>query len=133
MKWYFASRTKHKELIIGYSEKLTAVGEEVVSDWVYVENLLPYTSNVERAEKLSQEVVSSILVCDIFVLISDEGGTDMFVELGTALAKVTCKASSIRIYIIGEQGKRSLMQLHPAVIHIATIEDCLELEKIHLK
>ena len=124
MKWYFASRVRHQENLKKVAEFLKLQNQEFLSDWVFAESLKPYHDNISEVSKLANTVVSAILESDIFVLISDPEGTDMFVELGIALA------SNARIYIVGEHGKRSLMQLHPAIIHIEKLEDIFEKEEI---
>jgi len=64
---------------------------------------------------------------DVFVLISDEAGTDMFVELGIAIAQ-WMQNKKMRIYIVGKHNKRSLMHLHPAINHVNRIEEIFEKE-----
>lgn len=128
MKWYFASRVKHKQALVSLSEFLKSKGEIVLSEWVYKDSLKPYEENINAVQELSKEVVQSILQTDIFVLISDKEGTDMFVELGVALASQI--TSSCKIYIIGQYSKRSLMQLHPNVRHVHSIKDLLIEEQI---
>ena len=130
MKWYFASRTRHQKKIHALSEFLKKQGEEIVSDWIYTDSqtLMPYTENLAASQDLSERIVTSILDCDNFVLISDPEGTDMFIELGIALARTASKSPSI--YIIGKYSKRSLMQLHPSTIHLETIEELFKQHQI---
>jgi len=78
---------------------------------------------------LSKEVVDSLLDADIFVLISDPEGTDMFIELGVCLAKSTT-SKNIKIYIVGEHSKRSLMHLHPSIIHMDNMTEIFDREGI---
>ena len=129
MKWYFASRTKHQQKVAELSRFLVKAGEMVLSDWVYAEPLQPYEENMDKALALSREVVKSILNTNIFVLISDPEGTDMFAELGIALAKNEVSHNA-RIYIVGKHSKRSLMQLHPSIIHVPDIQNIFEKEGI---
>jgi hypothetical protein len=56
----------------------------------------------------------------------------MYIELGVAFAKQAV-SSDIKIYIIGDQGSRSLMQLHPSIIHVDNLEDVFNMEKIEYK
>ena len=128
MKWYFASRMKHRSKISDISKFLKDRGEIVISEWVYKDSLKPYEENISKIQPFSKEVVSSLLDTDIFVLISDSEGTDMFVELGICLAK-NALLKNIKIYIVGEYSKRSLMQLHPSIIHVKNIEELFNYEK----
>ena len=129
MKWYFASRIRHKNLLLEVCEFLQDRGEIIASDWIYQDSLKPYDLNLPKVQPFSQEVVKNILAADIFVLISDPEGTDMFIELGIALAKNNINSNN-KIYAVGEHSKRSLMQLHPAIIHVPTLEELFKQEGI---
>ena len=129
MKWYFASRVRHKNLLLEVSKFLEDKGEVVVSDWIHQGSLKPYDLNLSKVQPFSREVAKNILEADIFVLISDAEGTDMFIELGIALAKNTITQNN-KIYAVGEHSKRSLMQLHPAIIHVPTLVELFKKEKI---
>jgi hypothetical protein len=89
MKWYFASRVRHRTALAQISNFLKNKGEDVVSDWIYFESLKPYTENMERCGEIAGNVTDTLITTDIFVLISDPEGTDMFVELGICLGKNT--------------------------------------------
>lgn len=126
MKWYFASRVRHQEKLKKIAEFLKSHNQDFLSEWVFAESLKPYHENISEVSKLANAVVSAISESDIFILISDQEGTDMFVELGIALA------SNARIYIVGEHGTRSLMQLHPRIIHTENLKKVFEQENIAL-
>ncbi|HEY9481203.1 MAG TPA: hypothetical protein VIR98_03185 [Candidatus Paceibacterota bacterium] len=132
MKWYFASRVRHQSKIIEISRFLVDLGETVVSDWVHKGSLKPYSENLSEVQIFSEEVVRSLLSADIFVLISDPEGTDMFVELGVCLAHNSLTQKP-RIYIVGEHSKRSIMQLHPSVIHAKDIIEVFKFEGIETR
>ncbi|MDB4984455.1 MAG: hypothetical protein JWM20_634 [Patescibacteria group bacterium] len=132
MKWYFASRVRHTENLVKASEFLVSQGQEIVSTWIYGKSLKPYHEHVQEAQQVGSENLQAILETDIFVLISDAEGTDMFVELGAALACATERPGSIRIYNVGEYSKRSLMQVHPAIIHVSSMEDVFVNEGINI-
>ncbi len=123
MKWYFASRTRHQAKLKTLCDFLKSKGEVITSDWIYTDaqTLMPYTEHLVETQNLSERIVKSILECDNFVLISDPEGTDMFIELGIALGRTISNTPSI--YIIGKYAKRSLMQLHPSIVHLETMEE----------
>jgi hypothetical protein len=125
MKWYFASRTRHKEKLITIRKHMEAVGEVVLSDWVYFEGILPFSENGEKVKNAALQCSESASNADIFVLISDPEGTDMFVEFGIALA-----AKHTTIYIVGPYAKRSLMQFHPRVKYAISLEEVFDAENI---
>ncbi len=122
MKWYFASRQKHKQAIRGIIKILKENNQNIVFDWTELGKIKPYSCNRGICGELSNKISLALLDAEIFVLISDKRGTDMFVELGIAIAN-WLKNKGIRIYIVGEWNKRSLMQLHPAIIHVNNLRD----------
>ncbi|HEY0010919.1 MAG TPA: hypothetical protein VGB97_03360 [Candidatus Paceibacterota bacterium] len=129
MNWYFASRVRHQPKLLQVAEFLKATGHTFSADWVYQDSLKPYEENLNRVQALATQVVESVLTTDVFVLISDPGGTDMFVELGVMLARSEA-ANSVRIYIIGGHSKRSLMQLHPSINHAKDLSEVFVREGI---
>jgi hypothetical protein len=130
MKWYFASRVRHKEKMILISRFLDEKGEKLVSNWIYEASLKPYHKNIESVQRMASQVISSIMSTDIFVLVSDPEGTDMFIELGACLARISTSSKIPRIYIIGEHSKRSLMQLHPSINHLKNMKEVFKRENI---
>ena len=126
MKWYFASRTRHTQKLVVISKFLERKGETILSDWIYIGMLTPFEEHKQKVQEVAVHDIKAILGSDIFVLVSDPEGTDMFVELGVALAKHTAQLQHIQIYIVGEHSKRSLMQLHPAVRHASTLQEVFD-------
>jgi len=122
MKWYFASRTKHRELVKNISNILEKQGHEIVFNWTVLEGLVPYNQNIKKCNETAQKISSAIPKADVFVLISDSEGTDMFVELGMAIANYE-QNKKTKIYIVGEHNKRSLMHLHPSITHLDSLKD----------
>lgn len=125
MKWYFASRTRHQKALRKVVQFLEDKDEKVTSEWLHNEILdVSYVDNLEETQSFAKEITSSLLETDVFVMISDAAGTDMFIELGV------CLGLGKKTYIVGEHSKRSLMQLHPKIKHKNTIKDVLEAEGI---
>ena len=133
MKWYFASRTRHQKKLASISRQLERQGEHIESSWVYIEDkLIPFHEHLEAVRELAKTDITGVLNSDILVLISDPAGTDMFAELGAALAKHAQSPESIRIYIVGEHARRSLMQLHPSITHMETLKEVFEKEGVNV-
>lgn len=129
MKWYFASRTRHRETIAKVTKFLEEQHQSVMSDWVFQYPPKPFHEHLQETHALANSIVDSILQADIFVLISDPEGTDMFIELGIAIAQQK-QLPNMRIYIIGEHNKRSLMHLYPTIIHTDSLAEVFERESI---
>jgi hypothetical protein len=92
--------------------------------------LKPFEENLEKVRAASAHCTEGILESDIFVLISDPEGTDMYAELGVALAENTRAHGRPRIYVVGEHGRRSVMQLHPAVTHVDALQAVFQKEGV---
>ena len=84
MKWYFASRQRHRDRIKEITKLLEENNQDIVSDWINFPSLYPYHENAEECRKIAEKIGNSIRNIDVFVLISDAGGTDMFIEIGRA-------------------------------------------------
>ena len=119
MKFYFASRIKNKEKILKISEVLKKNKHSVVSSWLQTPSLKPYEKNKKSCKLMAKKIEHEIKKSDVFVLISDRAGTDMFVELGIAISL------NKKIYIIGKWNKRSLMHFHPLINHISSVKELL--------
>ena len=130
MRWYFASRMRHKEKLVKVASYLKDKGEEVISNWLREGSLKPYHENLEKVQNVATQITTNLAKADIFVLISDPEGTDMFIELGFCLAKNQIVPESVKIYIVGEYSKRSLMQLHPAIVHVADLCELFKRENV---
>jgi len=127
MKWYFASRTRHQESISKINKVLLNNGHSVVFDWTELGVLKPFEENVHSCKTIAEDISRSIPHADIFVLISDAAGTDMFVELGIAIAQWT-EYKKTKIYVVGKHNKRSLMHFHPSIIHADSLKEVLNKE-----
>jgi hypothetical protein len=132
MKWYLASRIKQKDLVQNITKALVMSGEIVAYEWANLGSLKPYVENEKQSALIAKEIAKSFKGIDIFVLISDEAGTDMFVELGLAISE-SLRNEKMRIYIVGKYNDRSLMHFHPAITRVATIEDVFKKELIDIK
>jgi hypothetical protein len=122
MKFYVAARFGKKEEVKRIYEMLMGLGQEIVYDWTEEDPVKPYGENEELANEISVRMINASESCDVFVLISDEAGTDMYGELGSAITS----EKPGRIYVIGDFLDRSKLFFHPNVKRMKTIEDVLE-------
>jgi len=127
MKWYFASRTKHKDFINKIINFIKLNNHSVVYDWSKLENLEPYNENSEKSSNIAMEISKELKNVDIFVLISDENGTDMFIELGIVIGN-WLQNEKIRIYSVGKFNDRSLMHHHPAIKRVNNLKKVFSIE-----
>ncbi|MEZ4103576.1 MAG: hypothetical protein R3B55_03455 [Candidatus Paceibacterota bacterium] len=126
MKFYFASRFKKKNELLRLRDSLEKEKHKVISSWIDAPSLKPYSDNKKKCSLMAKKIESEIKKCDVFVLLSDKSGTDMFVELGIAAALKK------KIYIIGKHNQRSLMHFHPLFKHVDSVEKLFEMLHINI-
>lgn len=122
MKWYFASRTKHKEKINYLQESLKGFKQEISFDWTKLNEIKPYFENREKCREYSKSISKAIKNSDVFVMFSDKEGTDMFIEKGIAISSNMDKGIP-RVYVVGKYNNRSMMHFHPSIKRVDSIED----------
>ncbi|MFP4401833.1 MAG: hypothetical protein ACLFPL_01240 [Candidatus Nanoarchaeia archaeon] len=132
MKWYFASRMRHKEKIQSITKQLKMQGEEIVFDWSELDVQKPYVENASQCLHIAHSIVSALKDVDVFVLISDVGGTDMFIELGVVIGE-WMRNNNIRIYVVGEHNSRSLMHFHLGIIQVDDLQEVFEKESVAIE
>lgn len=117
MKFYIASRLKHKSEVKKLIKKLEAEGHSCVHDWTDGKRLKPYEENLHQSQKVADKQVRAIKDCDLFVLLNpDKGGTGMYVELGVALAE------GKHTFVVGKCEKPMFL-FHPSVKQVPNIEE----------
>jgi len=127
MKWYFASRTRHREFINKIVDLLKSKNHSVVYEWSKLGLLEPYHEDSDKSSLVAKEISDALHDVDIFVLISDKAGTDMFVELGIIIGRWLGN-KKVRIYAVGKFNDRSLMHFHPAIKRVDKLSDIFSIE-----
>ncbi len=131
MKWYLNSRTRHTEKLQDLAAYLEDQGQIVNSDWIYKGSMKPFLENKAEVQQLAKHNTDKILDSDVFVVINDLGGTDLFTKFGIALAKLAM-GENINIYVVSNPTTTSLMQLHPEVVHVQSLREVLEAEGVEV-
>ncbi len=125
MKIYIAARFGKKQEVRNLYELLKERGHEITLDWTTHEFIKPFEDNQEIAEKYSVEDIEGVRNSDVFILLTDEAGTGMYVELGAAIFS-NIEFGKPKIYVIGEYTSRSMFYFHPSVNRRKSIEEVLE-------
>ena len=118
---------RHRELIEKIENFLKSQGHCLVYEWSKIVSLKPYMENSSESSFASKEISESLKNVDVFVLISDEAGTDMFIELGIAIGS-WLDSNKIKIYVVGKHNNRSMMHFHPAIIRVDKLRDVFSIE-----
>lgn len=126
-KWYIASRMRHKDSISQIISILEKHNQKVTFNWTKLQLKKPYNEYEKEYSDIAESICSAVMNTDIFILISDKEGTDMFIELGMILVKQK-QDPNIKIYCVGKYNSRSLMHLHPVILKMNSLEEVFEEE-----
>lgn len=118
MKFYVASRTARASDILHIRASLLELGHEVYDWTIFASIKRPYMEN--EVAPIAAEELQAVKDADIFILLGDEGGTGMYVELGYALATNT------KIYCVGNHNNLTVFQYLPQVTRVDSFEDVLK-------
>lgn len=121
MKFYIASRTKHRKLVEEIRKQVVHKGHEFMSTWVDEGEIIPYEKNISASSKRAEQCVRDSSDCDVFVLISDDSGSGMYTEFGVVLLS-NINSGKPKIYVIGDYINRSVFFFHPSVKRVSSIE-----------
>ena len=125
MKFYIAARFGLKDEVREVYKTLENKGHEIMADWTEHKPVKPYADNQEVSQEYSVEDIDAAMSCDVFILISSDAGTGMYIELGAAIAN-NIKTGTPKIYVIGEHTGRSMFYFHPSVMRKNTLAEVFE-------
>jgi hypothetical protein len=106
MKVYVAGKFQKKDLVLEAYKKIEELGHEVSYDWTTHKSIKPYSENVGIAEEYSENELEGISKSDVFIYITDEKGTTLPMEFGSALMSAKIKKKPL-IYVVGEFNDKS--------------------------
>ena len=121
MDFYIAARFRLKDEVREIHKRLREKGHGVVYDWTEEELIRPYEKNPEMVRETAEKSIHASESCDVFVLISDSAGTDMYGELCSAIT-----SKKPKIYVIGDFLDRSKFFFHPRVKRMKSIDDIFQ-------
>ena len=120
MKFYIAGRTKAVPEIQRMTKTLVDLGHTVAHDWTQLDSDMKRPYPVDKARQIAQADLDGVNNADVFIIIGDESGTGMYVELGIALAKAA------RVYAIGTNNDATVFHFLPTVKRFETFEEVLK-------
>src|SRR3989344_106024 len=124
MKFYIAARFDKRDEVKELHKVIIETGHEIVGDWTGHQPIKPYDKNQDMAKEYSVDDINSAKDADVFIILSDEAGTGMYVELGAAIAS-NLLIGKPKIYAVGEHNSRSMFYFHPSVERFSSVEDVL--------
>lgn len=118
MKFYIAGRNSKRNEIKRMQNALINEGHQITVDWTDDKFIRPYSEHKELSEKYAKLSVDGVKQCDVFLIISDEAGMGMYVELGVAIALKK------KVIVLGD--KNSMFYFYPGIIVKDNFEEMLK-------
>lgn len=122
---YVAARFALKEEVRQIYSKLEELGYNISEDWTKHKSIKPYDSHPDLSEEYAIADINGARKSDLFIIISDENGTGMHTELGSAIDH-NLEFEKPLIYVIGKHLSRSPFFFHPSIHRRETIEEVIE-------
>ena len=136
LKVYVAGRISRQEEIRAIHAQLREAGLEITHDWTWTAAI---TNDQEAGEFRKREYVgmnpkyhteadedlNAVIEADIFIVLTDENGTGIYVEMGAAFAGQKIRNKPQLMYAIGPHFSRMLFYQHRAVQRVSSVEEIL--------
>ena len=106
-------------------EKIEQKSHEITEDWTRHKIIKPYDENKEISRRYSIQDINGVRNADVFVLLTNEDGIGMYLELGVAMMSYIQNRKP-KIYVVGNRLGRSMHFFHPSVKRMNTIDDVFE-------
>ena len=120
MNFYVAARTQRIPDVQKIIETLEKEGHKVTLDWTktdYIER--PYINHIHEVTDLAKREIDAIKKAEIFIILGDDAGTGMYLEMGVALAN-DCKVYAI------EPNEVTIFHFHHNVTRIKNIRELFD-------
>jgi hypothetical protein len=124
VKIYIATRFNRKKEVQKLIKLLKGKDHQIVADWTNHPPIKPYQESQNLSEEFSVLAVNGIKNSDIFILLSDQGGTGMYAELGLAIGNYI-QSGKPKIFVVGDYNSRSMFFYHPSVTRLSNIKQLI--------
>jgi hypothetical protein len=94
-------------------------GHQITFDWTSIDHLRPYEENAAPSAHAAELELAGVAAADALVLLADERGVGMYVELGAALAL------GKPVYVVTAPPARTMFFFHPLVHIVRDTEELL--------
>lgn len=130
MKVYIAGKFEEKAKVKELYARIKELGHKVAYDWTDHKPIKPYSQNQEVAKEYSDNELVGIIDTDIFIFLTHELGTTLFMEFGAALI-LNKKTGKPLIYVVGEFKDKSMWFFNAGVQRRTSIEEVMvEISKL---
>ena len=136
LRAYVAGRISRQDEVRAIVNALKAAGVKITREWTWTDSI---TNEKEAAiyrkqeydkpsQKYHQEAVDDIqavLDTDIFIILTDELGSSMYVEMGVAFASQKLTGKPKKIYAIGPHFDRMVFYQHQNVQRVNSVQEII--------
>lgn len=119
MKVFVSGKTGREQETRALMTALEQNGHVVTFDWTTLPHLRPYADHTAEAREAAIQELQGVLAAEVLVVLADERGVGMYVELGAALAL------GKPVVAISEGESRTMFMHHPLVRCVRTLDDVL--------
>lgn len=123
-KVYVASRYAKKFEVREIYKKLEDMGFEIARDWTLFDPVRPFHLEQESARDHSVKDIDAVANSDVFIILSDEAGTGMYVELGAAILS-NIKFGRPKIFVVGPHNTNVMFYFHNVISRKDNIDEVL--------
>jgi hypothetical protein len=124
---YVAAKFNRKDEVKKLHKEAKKRGWTISEDWTRHEKVDIMEVGTIIAEMRAQDDLEGVTIADVFIMLADEPGPGMYVELGVAIAMSVTYGTPLIILVVPEELKcRSIFFYHPNVIRRTTTEGLLE-------
>lgn len=142
MKAYVAGRISRQDEVRAIVKALKATGVEITREWTWTDSITneqeaaayrrrAYAQPSEQYHQEAEDDISAVLDADIFIILTDEHGSSMYVEMGVAFAAQKLTGKPKKIYAIGPHFDRMVFYQHDNVVRVNSVEEIVaELQRV---
>ncbi len=133
MNIFVSGQIEDLEYVRSVQAALKIAGHIITHDWTINEGGAKMLgsredklNNREEAARRASNDLSGVVDSDVYVICTNNQnmGRGMYVELGAALA-LNEKIGTPQVFLVGEMNHMSIFYLHPAIKHIATVDELI--------
>jgi hypothetical protein len=136
LKAYVAGRISRQEDIRDILARLRGVGIEITRDWTWTTTITneqdaevfrkkSYATLDPKYHEEADRDLKAVLDADIFIVLTDENGSSMYVETGAAFAGKNIRNTPQLLYAIGPHFDRMVFYQHNDIIRVTAVDEIL--------
>lgn len=134
VKAYVAGRISRQNEVKEIVETLKAVGVVITREWTWTDTITSekeaaayrkreYTQPSQKYHREAEDDIQAVLEADVFIILTDEQGSSMYVEMGVAFAAQKLTGKPKWIYAIGPHFDRMVFYQYKNVKRVNSVQE----------